>query len=203
MRKWLSRILIVVGIGFLIAFGYTIYDHMNSSSVTLEEAQASLDLKREEYQLTESDNTEEDDPTNGIDVEGYQADNGEAFGVLDIPKLGRSIGIVEGTDADSLKRGVGHVASTVFPGQGEQIVLSGHRDTVFRDFGELEMGDTFVVQMPYGEFEYEIRDSTIVDRYDTSVIGKMGEEVLVVSTCYPFEFYGFAPDRFVFYCYPV
>ncbi|WP_370512356.1 hypothetical protein [Planomicrobium sp. CPCC 101110] len=29
---------------------------------------------------------------------------------------------------------------TVYPGQGEQIVLSGHRDTVFRDFGKLEIG---------------------------------------------------------------
>ena len=57
--------------------------------------------------------------------------------------------------------------------------------------------------MPYGDYEYEIKDYEIVDRDDTSVIGPMGEEVLVVSTCYPFEFYGFAPDRFVFYCYPV
>lgn len=200
--KWLSRILITVGIGFLLAFAYTTYDHMNSSSVTLEEAQIALQQKRDE--LTSSNSVEaasgEDDE---FDVSSYQPSDGEAFGVLEIPRLERSIGIVEGTDADSLKRGVGHVASTVFPGQGEQIVLSGHRDTVFRDFGELEMGDTFVVQMPYGDYEYEIRDSEIVDRFDTSVIGSMGEEVLVVSTCYPFEFYGFAPDRFVFYCYPV
>lgn len=192
--KWLSRILIVVGLGFLLAFGYTVYDHMTSSSVTLEEAQIALEESRV------SATGQED---NGYDIENYEPEPGEAFGVLEIPKLDRSIGIVAGTDSDSLKRGVGHVEGTVFPGQGEQIVLSGHRDTVFRDFGDLEVGDTFKVQMPYGDYEYEIRDHEIVDRYDTSVIGPMGEEVLVVSTCYPFEFYGFAPDRFVFYCYPV
>lgn len=200
--KWLSRILTTVGIGFLLAFAYTTYDHMNSSSVTLEEAQTALQQKRDELNSANSVEAASGED-NEFDVSGYQPDDGEAFGVLEIPRLDRSIGIVEGTDADSLKRGVGHVASTVFPGQGEQIVLSGHRDTVFRDFGELEMGDTFVVQMPYGDYEYEIRDSEIVDRFDTSVIGSMGEEVLVVSTCYPFEFYGFAPDRFVFYSYPV
>lgn len=197
--KWLSRILIGLGIVFLVAFGYTVYDHMSSSSVTLEEAQTALEEKRAAL----SGDSVEASSNNDFDVQSYEAESGEAFGVLDIPKLDRSIGIVAGTDADSLKRGVGHVESTVYPGQGEQIVLSGHRDTVFRDFGELEYGDTFVVQMPYGDFEYEIRDHTIVDRYDTSVIGPMGEEVLVVTTCYPFEFYGFAPDRFVFYAYPV
>lgn len=200
--KWLSRILIVVGIGFLVAFGYTVYDHMTSSSVTLEEAQVALEQQRDELGSSGTVHAAEDEDEE-FDVSDYSAEQGEAFGVLEIPKLERSIGIVEGTDPDSLKRGVGHVSSTVFPGQGEQIVLSGHRDTVFRDFGELEYGDTFVVQMPYGDFEYEIRDHTIVDKYDTSVIGEMGEEVLVLSTCYPFEFYGFAPDRFVFYCYPV
>lgn len=198
--KWLSRILIVVGIGFLIAFGYTVYDHMTSSSVTLEEAQVALEQKREELASSGTVQASEEEE---YDASGYSAEYGEAFGVLEIPKLKRSIGIVEGTDADSLKRGVGHVSSTAYPGQDEQIVLSGHRDTVFRDFGELQVGDTFVVQMSYGDYEYEIQDHTIVDKYDTSIIGNMGEEVLVVSTCYPFEFYGFAPDRFVFFCYPV
>ena len=117
--------------------------------------------------------------------------------------MGKTLPIVEGTDPDSLQKGVGHLSNSVFPGQGEQILLSGHRDTVFRDFGELEIGDTFVVQMPYGEYTYEIRETEIVPEDDTSVIGEMGEEVLVVTTCYPFHFVGSAPDRFVAYAYPV
>lgn len=88
-------------------------------------------------------------------------------------------------------------------GDGEQIVLSGHRDTVFRDFGQLEIGDTFVVNMPYGTYEYAIRETEIVPEDDTSVIRKMGEEVLVVTTCYPFHMVGSAPERFVAYAYTV
>lgn len=60
-----------------------------------------------------------------------------------------------------------------------------------------------MVQMPYGEYTYEIRETEIVPEDDTSVIGEMGEEVLVVTTCYPFHFVGSAPDRFVAYAYPV
>src|SRR5699024_10734862 len=79
----------------------------------------------------------------------------------------------------------------------------GHRDTVFRRFGELEIGDRFIVEMPYGTYEYEMRESEIVGADDTSVIRPMGEEVLTVSTCYPFSYIGNAPDRFVLYAYPV
>lgn len=143
------------------------------------------------------------DPDDENPAESFSAQTHEAIGILHVPKIDRSIGIVEGTDPDALDLGVGHMSSTAFPGQGEQIVLSGHRDTVFRNFAELEIGDEFIVEMPYGDYTYVIRDTMIVDADDTSVVGEMGEEVLVVSTCYPFNYLGSAPERFVFYAYPV
>ncbi|HIT90606.1 MAG TPA: class D sortase [Candidatus Merdenecus merdavium] len=190
--KWLSRICILAGCFLLAYFGYSLYDSINSNKATLEEVKAALEVQKESVIEDEL-----------FDIEEYQAKAGEGFGILTIPKLDRSIGIVEGADEDALKKGVGHVESTVFPGQNEQIVLSGHRDGVFRDFGELKKGDIFLVEMPYGEYQYEIRDYRIVDQYDTSIIGQMGEEVLVISTCYPFNYIGLAPERFVFFAYPI
>ncbi len=190
--KWIANGLIIIGIGFLGYFGFSLYQQNQMQSVTVQEAEAAV-----------RDMRVEDNSTDQETIMAFSPSMHEAFGLLHIPKLDRSIGIVEGTDPDALDLGVGHVASTVFPGQGEQIVLSGHRDTVFRNFADLELGDVFVVEMPYGEFTYEIRDTKIVDADDTTVIGKMGEEVLVVSTCYPFNYIGYAPERFVFYAYPV
>ncbi|GAA0350901.1 sortase SrtA [Alkalibacterium iburiense] len=188
--KWLANSLIVIGLGLLGYFGYSLYQQNQMQSVTMAEAKVAVqELKTENN----------DDDT----ISSFSADKHEAFGLLYIPKLDRSIGIVEGTDPDALDKGVGHMSSTVFPGQGEQTILSGHRDTVFKNFSQLELGDTFVVTMPYGEFTYEIRETEIVDAEDTSVVGQMGEEVLVVSTCYPFDYLGYAPERFVFYAYPV
>lgn len=191
--KWLSRLLMSVGMFFMMAYGYTTWDHHNANSVTLDEAKTVLESKK--VQAAEQKD---------FDIENFSAQKNEAFGVLTIPKLGNlSIGVVEGADADSLRRGVGHISSTAFPGQGEQIVLSGHRDTVFRNFDQIEVGDRFIVEMPYGTYEYEIYQRDIVDADDRTVIRKMGEEVLVVTTCYPFEMYGFAPDRAIFYSRPV
>ncbi|OJF97082.1 class D sortase [Alkalibacterium sp. 20] len=191
--KGLANLFIIVGLALLSWFGYSLYQQEQMHSVTMEEAESALEYLRQE---NGSATLEEE-------IQQFSPDAHAAFGLLHVPKLDRSIGIVEGTDPDALNKGVGHMSSTVFPGQGEQIILSGHRDTVFKNFAELELGDTFIVEMPYGDYMYEIRETEIVDADDTSVVGKMGEEVLVVSTCYPFSYLGNAPERFVFYAYPV
>ncbi|WP_370222911.1 class D sortase [Cytobacillus sp.] len=130
-----------------------------------------------------------------IDVSFEQ---GEAIGILKIPRLSAELPIIEGTDEDELEKGVGHYSTTVLPGQPDQILLSGHRDTVFRSLGELETGDIFEVSMPYGEFTYEITDSKIVDADDTTVIRSTApNEILTVSTCYPFFYVGNAPSRYI------
>lgn len=198
--KWISRILIVAGLIMIGVFGFSLYDQSTRHSVTLEQAQKALEENRTAINEVKAAGNDEDAKDQPI---AFDADYGEILGVLTIPKLDRSIGIMEGSDDDAMRNGVGHVESTAFPGQQEQIVFSGHRETVFRDFGELELGDRFIVEMTYGTFEYEIKEFKIVDSDDTSVIKKMGEEALVVSTCYPFNFIGSAPQRYVVYAYPV
>lgn len=133
----------------------------------------------------------------------FDPEPNETIGILKIPKLDYELPIIEGTDEEMLAKGVGHFKSTAFPGEGEQILLSGHRDTVFRRFNELKNNDIFIVELPYGTFKYKMADAKIVDADDRTVIRKMGEEVLVLSTCYPFTFIGDAPDRYVIYAYPI
>lgn len=187
--KWISNILIVIGAAALLFAGWSYFSHSKAQEQSLVEARERLE---QGGSSTEASRNAQD----------FTAAYGEAIGLLEVPKLGKELPIVEGTDPDALMKGVGHLTDSVFPGQNEQILLSGHRDTVFKKFAELEVGDTFIVQMPYGEYEYEIRDTEIVDADDTTVIRSMGEEVLVVSTCYPFDALGAAPERFVFYAYP-
>ncbi len=125
---------------------------------------------------------------------------GEVVGVLRLPALDEKLPIIEGTDEDELAQGVGHYSGTALPGEQDQILLSGHRDTVFRRLGELQLGDELVVEMETGSFRYKIDDTEIVSADDTSVIRSTApDEVLTVSTCYPFGFIGNAPDRYIIY----
>lgn len=122
---------------------------------------------------------------------------GEVFGSLTIPALKQTFPIVEGTDDAQLKQGVGHFVQSVMPGEGDNCVLSGHRDTVFTELGNLKIGDRVIVKTSTGSYTYEIRAIRIVDKDDRTVIVPTDHAVLTISTCYPFRYVGHAPDRYI------
>nr|WP_240035248.1 class D sortase [Neobacillus notoginsengisoli] len=133
----------------------------------------------------------------------FMPDFGEITGLLEIPKIKSELAIVEGTDPNDLKKGVGHYEGSYYPGEKGQIVLSGHRDTVFRRLGELKVGDVMKVRMPAGDYVYEITGTKIVDADDRTIITLQNdEEELIVTTCYPFRYVGNAPDRYIIYAKP-
>lgn len=122
---------------------------------------------------------------------------GEVLGTLTIPALGQSFPVIEGTGKDELKKGVGHIIETAMPGEPDNCVISGHRDTVFPRLGELEEGDVLVMETATGTYTYEISQIRIVDKDDRTVVVHTDHAVLTVSTCYPFQYVGSAPDRYV------
>jgi sortase A len=122
---------------------------------------------------------------------------GENIGELIIPKLGASLPIIHGTDEDELAKGVGHFAKSVLPGENDNSVLSGHRDTVFRELGKVGKGDLLVVETEVGKFTYKVKNVRIVDKDDRTVIVPKPRATLTVSTCYPFDFIGASPERYI------
>ncbi|HEX9093571.1 MAG TPA: class D sortase [Coriobacteriia bacterium] len=122
---------------------------------------------------------------------------GESIGILSIPALNRRLPIIQGTGANELKEGVGHFIGSVLPGEADNCVLSGHRDTVFAGLGKLKTGDRLIVETSAGTYTYEVRRIRIVDKDDRTVIVPADHAVLTLSTCYPFRFVGNAPDRYV------
>jgi sortase A len=116
---------------------------------------------------------------------------------LSIPKLDVSLPIYHGTNPNQLKRGVGHFAKSALPGEKNNMVLSGHRDTVFRQLGKLGEEDEFIVSNRKGDFLYKVREVRIVDEDDRTVIVPKPRATLTVTTCYPFSYIGNAPKRYV------
>lgn len=122
---------------------------------------------------------------------------GEAIGTLSIPKLKKTINIVEGTGSKELKLGVGHYVGSVLPGVSDNSVLAGHRDSVFRNLGDLKIGDLMTVRTSYGTFVYEVHKIRIVNANNRTVIVPTTDAILTLSTCYPFRFIGNAPKRYI------
>ena len=128
---------------------------------------------------------------------------GEEMGELFIPKLNATLPIFHGTNEDELEKGVGHFAESVLPGENDNSVLSGHRDTVFRKLGEVGKGDELIVRTSAGEFKYRVNKVRIVDADDRTVIVPKPRATLTVSTCYPFNYIGPAPKRYILVAYLV
>lgn len=124
-------------------------------------------------------------------------EKGENIGELIIPKLEARLPIYHGTAEEELEKGVGHFAGSVLPGEKDNSVLSGHRDTVFRKLGEVGKGDLLVVKTTAGEFTYKVKKVRIVDKDDRTVIVPKPRATLTVSTCYPFDFIGASPERYI------
>jgi sortase A len=206
-RKMLKQIGLDLGAGLILLSllymgltGYEKIDHDNAQRDALNVAKKIVGMGNQTADSTGSNVTNPEQTTTQNKPSPGKT---KVIGTLSIPKLKRTLPVVEGTSAKELRLGVGHMSETVLPGMGDQIIFSGHNDTVFKNFDKMKIGDRFIVNLSNGEYTYETRKTIIVDKNDTSIVRKMGEEVLVVTTCYPFRGPSPAPQRFVAYAYPV
>jgi sortase A len=120
--------------------------------------------------------------------ERSQVSTGDAIGQIDIPRIGNTYNIVQGTDERSLEEGPGHYPQTALPGMGQTVAIAGHRTTYlapFRYLNELKPGDEIFVTMPYGRFTYSVQYQRIVKPTQVSVIDDKGYDRLVLSACNP------------------
>jgi sortase A len=122
---------------------------------------------------------------------------GEQIGALFIPKLGVSIPIYHGVTEEQLRKGIGHYPKSALPGEPRNMVLSGHRDTVFRQLGQIGIGDELMVKTASKQFIYRVTKVRIVDQHDRTVLVEKPRPTLTVTTCYPFHFFGKAKQRYV------
>lgn len=123
--------------------------------------------------------------------------SGGLIGRIEIPRLGVSTILIEGTSWMTLQRAVGHIAGTGMPGSPGNAAFSGHRDTFFRPLRKIHRDDTIIVTTLKGKFNYRVLSAQIVDPSDVSVLDSDDDEILTLVTCYPFYFVGPAPERFV------
>jgi sortase A len=120
------------------------------------------------------------------------------MGRIDVPRLGLSAIIVEGTTAASLRHAVGHILQTGLPGQARSNTgLAAHRDTFFRPLKDVRLEDIIRLTTPQGEFRYRVVSTRVVPPSDVSVLDSNDREILTLVTCFPFQFVGLAPDRFI------
>jgi sortase A len=134
--------------------------------------------------------------------------DGSILGRVQIARLNISAVVREGVSADTLSRAVGHVPSTSLPGKPGNFAIAAHRDTLFRALKNIRLGDSVLFQSSTGSYVYRVIATQIVKPSDVSVLRSDGgptlqqvadrpTRLLTMITCYPFNYIGAAPQRFI------
>ncbi|MGL5695140.1 MAG: class D sortase [Peptostreptococcaceae bacterium] len=131
------------------------------------------------------------------DKEVYRPDLGQQFGNLVIPDINLEKPMIHGDTSNDLKKGVGHYSGSTLPGESGNVVLSGHRETALKDLKDVKVGQSIILDTNWGVYEYKIKEINIVDKNAHHVLDPTDYEKLTLYTCYPFNYVGPAPERFV------
>ena len=123
---------------------------------------------------------------------------GTVLGMFDVPRLGLSYVLLEGTDSRTLDRSVGHVEGTGLPGSAGNVSIAGHRDRHFRKLEWIQRDDQIVLTSPGGaKYVYRVEWSRIFKPGDIQVLDAEYGPAITLITCFPFEYVGSAPLRLV------
>ena len=121
---------------------------------------------------------------------------GDALGIIGIPKIGVTQYVVEGVGVDDLRKGPGHYPSTQLPGHEGNSAIAGHRTTYGAPFGDLDqlaVGDEIDLATVQGKFKYKVTSQRAVDPSEVSVLSpspdpaRPGHQLatLTLTTCNP------------------
>ncbi len=162
--------IILMAIGLFMGSYYAVEWYKGRSSAGQLTAEEIKSLKNIQYtQLSR-----ETPVTSQVPSSQTEHKEGEKVAMLNIPKIKKKFSIYWGADDTTLKKGVGMFVSnlTTTPSGGGHTVLSGHRDTVFTDLGELKEKDTLVLEYDNKTYTYEIQKTWITHADDRTVIIK-------------------------------
>jgi len=124
-------------------------------------------------------------------------EDGAIVGRLAIPRLHVRAMVREGDSDHILGVALGHIPGTAFPGQIGNVGIAGHRDSLFHGLKNVGADDEITFETPRATFIYRVESTLIVKPEHTEVLKSGPTRDLTLVTCFPFDYVGSAPDRFI------
>jgi sortase A len=204
LLKWTQRILMTTGLSLLAVYGVVWLEGRMASRVVLENFET-LESPTPAAPIT----PENEDSSTATDfshwaedrVRAYKESLARRFGaplaILQIPSIGLTVPLLDGTDDLTLNHAVGRIPGTARPGEQGNLGIAGHRDGFFRGLKDVKAGDAIELRTAQETATYVIDQLQIVNPDAIGVLKPRDAPSLTLVTCYPFYFVGSAPKRFV------
>jgi sortase A len=190
MLRWTERLLVICGSIMLVWWLWLVSD----AAIFQDAARRSLEHASRARHTT-SDRLSVEPPRTSLGTATLT--RGDAVAALSVPRVHLSAIVLHGSDAQTLRRGPGHIEHTALPGDSGNVVIAGHRDSFFRPLRDVQVGDDVFVDTFEGHFHYRVISRQVVNAHDLSVLEPTEAATLTLITCYPFWVLGPAPDRFI------
>src|SRR5580700_1130365 len=203
-RIWIERMLLVLGVALLVIYGAARLDSFFSSQAALNRFSAIASLSTS----TSDDVAEVVGPSrvdfslrDGHREQAYEGSSNKPssapLAVLHIAKIGLVVPLLDGTDGLTLNHAVGRISGTARPGEPGNIGIAGHRDGFFRGLKDVSVGDAIELKTLQGTDTYVVDEIQIVKPENVEVLHSRRVPSLTLVTCYPFYFFGSAPQRYI------
>ena len=111
----------------------------------------------------------------------------------------KSVVVRDDIDADTLEKSPGWVSDSALPGNSGMSIIYGHRNRKHLKLIEpIQVGDTISFRFVSDNrlVSYEVTDVQIFEKTSDWTLPVTDGDVLVIVTCYPFEYTGNAPGKF-------
>tara|TARA_B100002052_G_scaffold167394_2_gene152445 strand:+ start:1401 stop:1952 length:552 start_codon:yes stop_codon:yes gene_type:complete len=105
--------------------------------------------------------------------------------------------ILSGDIEKSLNYGIAHIPNTKKPGNKGNVVLAAHRDTFFRNLKDIKLNDIIEIKHLNGKDIFRVFDIKVIQPYETNYLYNSENCDLTLITCYPFEYFGNSPLRYI------
>ncbi len=196
-QRWLKGtelLLLVLGVSCLF---YLSDVHLEARA---SERAADLLLMRSPQRSQDGETRIKVDPGPGDSATGTAA-TADVIGRMEIRQLGLSVPVLSDYETKSLLHGVGHVPGTVGFGGLGNVGIAGHRDTYFRPLRRIQPRMDIRLADASGVYHYQVDTTEIVKPEQVEVLDVRSRPELTIITCYPFNFIGAAPLRFIIHAH--
>lgn len=160
MKKFLSGILVVIGISFFIISSYLFYIRNFSNKLSFES-----------------------NPSN------VRTDSNHSLSRIEIPAINKDLPIIaasiNGTKWETTQKGVSYLSSTPKPGdKGNSIMYAHNWNTLLGELNKVKPNDEIIVSFNNGEIKkFVVENTAVVDPSQTDVIKNTNDTRLTLYTC--------------------
>src|SRR4029453_18740318 len=180
IRRLLASLLVVLGLAVILAAAFSPFGGGELQQLyvpTLPSSDYGAGLSKGEGEIT--------------------VQKGSPIGIIEIPRLGLSSVVLEGDDTAALLFGVGHLSDTPLPWHSGNSVFAAHRDTFFRPLAHIRKNDVIKFSTADASFDYVVTELKVVEPRPVEAPEPTSAATLTLITCFPFDYIGPAPQRFI------